>query len=181
MCLNKFFLFLYFTTELTRVRVPHSTDSFSITTLKTSAVSTKRPSFFFNLLIFWAVWKPWLMFPDATVMVFVTGLPSDKANVGARQQVVLFMDFYFFFFDFFFFAFALIPFKLYLYRTGSHISHLSSKKGSGRSFLQCAEIKPNCKFSFASVFNQIVIPETVGCKRGVWFSQIKASQFPCCP
>lgn len=169
--------FLLFTMELTRVRVSHSADSFSITqALKTSAVSMKRPSlFFFNLLILCAVWNPWLTFPDATVLmeiyaplhltlkcVFVTGLTSDRANVGAPQEAVLFMD-----------SFLLLLWSLLscicieqAVFLSSISEYLSSKKGSRHSFLQCAETTPNCRMSFSPVFNQVVIPETVGCKGG---------------
>lgn len=87
--------------------------------------------------------------------------------------------------SFFFFAFALIPFKLCLYRTASHISeYLNTENGSRPKFLRCTETMANCKFSCAPVFNLVVIPQTVGCKGGgFWFSwgQIKASKFPCWP
>lgn len=85
------------------------------TTLKTRCFHQKALSFFpFKLLILCAVWNPWVTFPDAT------------GPMGTCAPLHLMLR-WFLWIDRLHIALSLIPFQLYLYRTGNRISeHVSS-------------------------------------------------------
>lgn len=108
--------------------------------------------------------------------VFVTGLPSDRANVGALQDVVLFMDS--------FFAFALIPLRLYLCRTGSQSYFwipVLKKKVQGAVSHSVLKLHRTVNSVLHLYSIKSWSREPSGVKGGFWFSwgQIKASEVPC--